>query len=276
MTEWSKVTGVFTEIVSICESLKKTTRQCDQNSISMSFFPPSDSISHENLNQLDQSFMYTQLLKEILFEIEYNQESIKDMTAYCREQYANNDVLLNAIDKFEREYHLKSPIWWYTYELFLYTMLNRALRTQEIDTMINIGLFVRDLHRHIEQLHSIQSNNHLGRSFTVYRGQAMSNIEFAKMKKSQGGLLSFNNFLSTSLDRDVALAFAESNGSNNPDLTVTGVLFDITIDTLVSTAPFAFLDTISYYQASEQEVLFSMHTVFRIGEINQIDNDNRL
>jgi hydroxymethylpyrimidine pyrophosphatase-like HAD family hydrolase len=137
--------------------------------------------------------MYAQLLKEILFEIEYDQQSVKDVADYCCEQYNNNHIILQNIGKFEREYHLKSPIWWYTYEFFLYTMLNRALRIQEIDTTIDIRLFVRDLHRNIEQLHLIQSNNYQGQSFIVYRGQAMLNIDFTKMKNSLGSLLSFND-----------------------------------------------------------------------------------
>ena len=38
----------------------------------------------------------------------------------------------------------------------------------------------------------------------VYRGQGMLHADFEKMKNSKGALLSFNNFLSTSVDRDVS------------------------------------------------------------------------
>jgi tetratricopeptide (TPR) repeat protein len=51
----------------------------------------------------------------------------------------------------------------------------------------------------------------------------------------------------------------------------TGVLFQMTIDPTISSVPFASLDHISYY-SNEKEILFSMHTVFRIAEIKQIED----
>jgi tetratricopeptide (TPR) repeat protein len=79
--------------------------------------------------------------------------------------------------------------------------------------------------------------------------------------------------LSTSKDRDVSFAFADSNRSN-PDL--IGVLFQITIDGLISSPPFALLHHDVSNFAFEQEILFSMHTVFRINEIEKLDDKGRL
>ncbi|CAF1414902.1 unnamed protein product, partial [Rotaria sp. Silwood1] len=152
-------------------------------------------------------------------------------------------------------------------------MLNRALRTVEIDLIIKMAFFVDSLHRNIEQLHLEQSNHHELQSFIVYRGQGIANNEFENMKKSQGSLLSFNNFLSTSTDRQVSFLFADA-ARYNPDL--TGILFQMIIDRSISPAPFARIDDVSYYQNSEHEILFSMHTVFRIDEIKPIEEDNRL
>ncbi len=84
--------------------------------------------------------------------------------------------------------------------------------------------------------------------------------------------MSFNNFLSTSLDREVSLAFAESN-QYNPDL--VGVLFKITISPSIFTSPFANIRNNSYYH-EEEEILFSMHSVFRIGQVQQIHKNGRL
>jgi hypothetical protein len=49
----------------------------------------------------------------------------------------------------------------------------------------------------------------------------------------------------------------------------------MSIDSSVSCTPFASIDEVSYFQ-TEVEILFSMHTVFRIGEIKQIDSHNQL
>ena len=82
--EWNKIKGVHTEITSICESLQQAVKQCNQDSIAVSFVPVDEVASSQNLDQLEPSFMYTQLFKEILLDMEYDQQSIKDFTTYCR------------------------------------------------------------------------------------------------------------------------------------------------------------------------------------------------
>jgi tetratricopeptide (TPR) repeat protein len=50
----------------------------------------------------------------------------------------------------------------------------------------------------------------------------------------------------------------------------------MTIDPSISSAPYAAIDEVSYYKTEEEEILFSMHTVFRIGEITRMDKNNPL
>ena len=270
---WIKIKGVFTEITPLCEALKQTSQQCERNSISISFVSTSGDASSENLDRLDSMFMYTQIMKEILLSITFEQQHFQEFIDYCREQLTENDHELNNINKFERQYHDKTPIWWYTYECFLHPTLNCALRKINADIIIKMGFFLSDLHREIETLHKAQFvDDHTATTFTVYRGQGLSKTDFEEMTKTRGGLISFNNFLSTSKDRGVSLAFAESN-ENNPDL--IGILFVMTIDPSKSTTPFASIRDISYFQ-KEDEVLFSMHTVFRIHDIQPMSESHRL
>ncbi|CAF1405316.1 unnamed protein product [Adineta steineri] len=152
-------------------------------------------------------------------------------------------------------------------------MLNRALRLMDGDIITRMGFFIGDLHRQIQQLYKEQyAGTTVADTFTVYRGQGLSTGDFEKMSKIKGGLISFNNFLSTSKDREVSYAFAESNQAN-PDL--VGILFVMKVDSSRSTTPFASIAGISDFQ-NEEEVLFSMHSVFRIQDIKQIDGNNRL
>ncbi|CAF3265506.1 unnamed protein product [Rotaria socialis] len=269
--DWPKIKGVFTQIQQLCDSLKPAAQKCEQNSMPISFVTASEA-SDQILDQLDQSFMYTQILKEIILEIKYNEQSIKDLVPYCLEQYLGNDNELLIIEGFEKSYRKNSPIWWYTYPCFVHSMLNRALRTHEVDTIIKMGFFIQDLHRQIEQLHKEQSNDQQKRSFIVYRGQGMCKDEFEKLVRAKGGLMSFNSFLSTSKKRKVSLEFSR-DALNNVD--AIGILFKLIIEPSNLSTPFALIDDVSYF-TSEQEILFSMHTVFRIGEIKQIDNIDRL
>jgi tetratricopeptide (TPR) repeat protein len=272
--EWSKIKGVFTEITPICEALKQAAQQCEHNAISISFMATSGDISKKNLDQLDPSFMYTQLLKEILLVIQFEPKHFTQFIEYCRDVLAENPAQLKNVQRLEGKYRNETPIWWYTCECFLYPMLNRTLRLMDVDIIIKVGFFIGDLHRHIEQLHQEQfGGQQTGKSFTVYRGQGMSKTEFEKMNKTKGGLISFNNFLSTSKDHKVSLGFA-NRAVTNPDL--VGILFVMTIDPSQSTTPFASIINVSYYKGKEDEVLFAMNTVFRIGDIKPMGENQRL
>ncbi|CAF4091610.1 unnamed protein product [Adineta steineri] len=266
--EWPKIKGVFTDITSICEALKQVTHQCEQNAISISFVA-----LNKKLDQLDPSFMYTQILKEILLTIDFEDKHIKEFITYCRETFVENEYELHNIEKFERDYHDQRPIWWYTYQYFLYSMLNQALRQMDVDIIIRMGFFINDLHRDIQRLHSEQFHSQKsGKIFTVYRGQCLSKEDFTEMTKTKGGLLSFNNFLSTSTNRDVSLCFAPQ-AATNPDL--VGILFVMSINPTDSTTSFASVSDVSYFHM-EDEVLFSMHTIFRIEDIIPMDQNNDL
>ena len=153
-------------------------------------------------------------------------------------------------------------------------MLNRTLRTLDADLIVRLGFFIKDLHLQIEQLHNEQFDEQdSNQIFTIYRGQGMAKEEFEKMTKTKGGLLSFNCFLSTSKKYEVSLRFAQ-RAATNPDL--VGILFIMSIDRSQSTTPFATIGDVSYYKDQEEEVLFSMHTVFRINDITPMDENQRL
>ncbi|CAF1275514.1 unnamed protein product [Adineta steineri] len=265
--KWSKIKGIFVDITSICEAIKETAHQCEQNAIPMSFLE-----SNKQLDQLDPSFMYTQIVKEILLTIDFDQNHFQDYINYCCDSFVDNKKQIENIKRFEDQYHNRTPIYWYTCDMFLYPMLNRALRLMDGDIMTRMGFFIGDLHRHIEQLHQEQyAGTTAADTFTVYRGQGLSTGDFEQLMKTKGALISFNNFLSTSKDRDLSYAFAESN-QTNPDL--VAILFVMKVNPSQSTISFASVADISHFQ--EEEVIFSMHSVFRIQDIKQMGKNNRL
>ncbi len=95
---------IFTDITSICDALKRAIEQFDHNSISISFIKTNDETSNQNLDQLDSSFMYRQILKKILLTIDFGQEHIHEFLSYCCEQFVGNNRELDNINKFENEY----------------------------------------------------------------------------------------------------------------------------------------------------------------------------
>jgi tetratricopeptide (TPR) repeat protein len=218
--------------------------------------------------------MYTQILKEILLTIDFKEEHIKKFITYCRQQLAGNTAELKIVGKLEREYHQRTPIWWYTHPCFLYSMLNRALRNRNVDIIIKLGFFIRDLHNQIVQLHAEQySGHHKSKSFTVYRGQCLSQTDFDQLRKQKGGLLSFNHFLSTCKDRQSAYRFTCPSVQNTDKI---GVLFVMKIDPSISSTPFANVPNGDHFHKEEGEILFAMHSVFRIEQITQTQENGRL
>ncbi|CAF1156481.1 unnamed protein product [Adineta steineri] len=268
-TKWQKVRGAHTNIDDLCKVLQLHIKKCNQDSIAMSFITVNEMTSTDNSNQLEPTFMYTQIFKEIILDMKHDKQVIKEFTAYCRQHDCGSPT---NIDQFENEYHTQSAIWWYTSPSFIYSMLNYALRSMEANTIINMGFFIHDLHQQIQQLHQQQFSSYHDKPFIVYRGQGLSKANFEKLQKTNGSLLSFNNFLSTSTEQDISLLFANC-ASDNVDM--IGILFKMLIDPRVKSVPFASIKQTSYYN-EEEEILFSMHTVFRVGHIEKIDNNNQV
>lgn len=267
--DWPKVKSIVTELNSICDSVQQLARQCDEDSVTISAI--------KSLNQIESSFMYTQLFKEVILEINFDKEKeIQALVQYVRKKYEGNDNQLKIIDEFATEYRDDSdgknrPIWWYTRECFTYSMLNKALGILQVDTLLKMGIFMRDLHENIVNLHAKQLNavsDDSTQTLTVYRGKTMPKEDF-ETKIKQDGLMSFNNFLSTSDNRNVALEFL-SKGLKSGDSNKVGVLFEMAVDRKTSTTPFARIDGISFFP-TENEILFTTHTVFRIQQVEQIE-----
>ncbi|CAM4924167.1 unnamed protein product, partial [Rotaria socialis] len=187
--EWPKIRGVFTLIKPICESLKKVAHECDHDSIPMSFVPKqtmaggATGSGPKNLDRLPPTYMYSVIFKDIILEIDDDDEkSMNTLAIYCQKQ----NIPEKEINKFKLNYHQKSAVWWYTKQIFLYGMLNRGLRSLDMEAMFKLGFFIRKLHLQLEQLHQEQSAS-FKKYFTVYRGQGLSQQDFQNLMDSKGG-----------------------------------------------------------------------------------------
>ncbi|CAF0841363.1 unnamed protein product [Didymodactylos carnosus] len=190
-------------------------------------------------NEQESSFMYFQLLTEILIGMEDKDAAKTDMVNQCRLQYSGNEIDLKHIDEFDKTYSPHKAIWWYTRHCFLYEILNKALRIQDIDILLKYRFFLTDLHNQIKEIHSefvqclqATNNNNALKKLTVYRGQGIHANELEKLKNNLGGLLSFNSFLPTTTNPNVALMFVPNTSD------IQSVLFEINADNHPDTKPF--------------------------------------
>ena len=267
MHQWKKTPRILRNFDDLAKDLIKDMREYHPDLLPISILSRTD-ILKQDVNVLPPEFLYSQILKEISFDLAYNANAMEDLVHYWYEHYADNEPLLKIINDFEQKYTPESAIHWYTRENFVYEMLNRGLRIMDVDVMMKMSFFIRDLHRRLEQLYHQQPTDRT--VFTVYRGQRISNEDLSKLRRSEGGLLSFNSFVSTSRNQTVPNMFSDAGGMSN----VTGVLFEMNIDTHHTRVPFASLDSESQYP-DEEEVLFSMHSVFRIDQVTENQNEGR-
>ncbi|CAF1372253.1 unnamed protein product [Adineta ricciae] len=202
----------------------------------------------------------------------HDSQSLNTLVAYYREIYADKSEELESITEFEKEYCPNKAIWYYSKSTFVFGMVNRALRLLEGDVIINMGFFIRDLHYQIEQRHKEYISKSVDEHLSFYRGQGLSFNDFEKLKTNKGRLMSFNCFLSTSSNRDVGDMYAESNSRSQGKV---GVLFVIKVDPKIKSTPFANIERESNYP-EEAEVLFSMHSVFRIEDIKCLDESQQV
>ncbi|CAF3971426.1 unnamed protein product [Rotaria sp. Silwood1] len=216
--------------------------------------------STANINKPEVTFMYSQLLKYLLIEMKHdavhaNQEMIEE----CQQQYLHNDKDIQIVHEFKEKYQREHAIWWYTRDCFLYRILNKALRMQDVDILYKFRFFIADLHLQLKETTNIKS------MIIVYRGQGMNVNEFENLTKTCGGLLSINHFLSTSKNKKIALSFASQSINRSG---IVAVLFEMKINPKSRKSPFSDISKLSFYP-KEDEVLFSMGTVFRIQSVEK-------
>lgn len=264
--DYKKIKEVFYDISLIPNQFVKDTTEKENNDpIAISFLSSVD-INSKDINRQDPSFMYFQLIKEILLcdhQSESDEETKIEMITFCRKIYIDDPNAIVILDEFEQSFIPELSIYWYTRECFLYKMLNKALWTPQSDVLYKLRYFLRHLYYQILSLAETQRNQ-LSSSMIVYRGQSMSREQIQKLKQNVGGFLSFNNFLSTSLEKDIARNFVI--GSEDIE-----VLFEMQIDSTIEKFPLINIELISYLkkEACEQEILFAMGSVFRIIQIQQ-------
>ncbi|CAF5019238.1 unnamed protein product, partial [Rotaria sp. Silwood1] len=187
--QWDKIKLVVKDIEPICHAIVSDAKQCEEDLTPTSILSANDS-SNQDLQQVDSSFIYSQLIKDILLEVTYDERAIGELAEFCRNNFHDNSYESKIIDEFQNDYHKHSPIWWYTRECFTYRMLNCSLRTFDITLIPLMGFFIKDIHQRIKEIHS-KEHNKMG-PFIVYRGQGMFNDEFIKIRNNIGGLFAFH------------------------------------------------------------------------------------
>ena len=179
--------------------------------------------STKDLSKKSGEFLWFQLFNHVILRLPRNQQAKQQMIEVCRQYYRGHTKQLRLIDEFESDYRPEEAIRWYTKQSFLYKLVNKALRSEDIDQLHTFRFFIGDLSESLAREHEkILSAE--GDILTFYRGVKLDREEFDRLKENQGKLISTNGYLSTSRLRLPALNFATKSSKRT---NVIPVLFEI-------------------------------------------------
>ncbi|CAF4019125.1 unnamed protein product [Rotaria sp. Silwood1] len=190
------------------------------------------------------------------------------MIRFCRHYYRDNPFELEKIDDFEQNYRLENILRWYTQECFVYKMINKALRSEDLEQLLRFSFLIAALSK---RLADGQNNprRKMPSTITVYRGVRLHRTEVDRLMKSVNLLICNQGFWSSSLRRGRALAFAKSYAATDE---ICPVLFEISCDTREDRTRAVFVD-ISEESSHplEEEILFDLGTPFKITAVIRDD-----
>ena len=253
-----QIKGVIVSLDELIQRIHTDQHQRSHNKIDESLpvciIHANDATKQRSMCDLNGDFLHSQILIDCLIKMKYDVNDKTELISLCRQQYKENSDELNIIKQFDRDYLSDYALWWYTRDSFLYKMLNKALRVQNIHLLFLFRFFIR----HVEkQLKKIKCSSPV----CVYRAQLMSNNEIEMLKNSLGEFISINSFFSTSFDYNKALSFF-SNDDNLNDF--KRVCFVIDADPRIENVkPFADISSYSFYP-NEKEVLFMIGSIFQL------------
>jgi tetratricopeptide (TPR) repeat protein len=182
----------------------------------------------------------------------------KQIISLCHDIYQGNQCELSILDEFEQNYNFNKALWWYTRDAFISRLLNKAFQAKTVDFLYLFRFLIHDIQQQLEL-------NKCLSSIRAYRGQFLTQDEYEILKKSIGGFISINSFLSTNLIRQNASKYLTESDE------LQRVLFEIDADPrLDGMKPFSNIQSFSY-SGQEDEILFMVGSIFRIRDIHQQD-----
>ncbi|CAF3116284.1 unnamed protein product [Rotaria sp. Silwood2] len=268
LNDFKKVIGIYINLGDLCKSIKEQIDLANRQIQTFSFFDQHQK-STKDLSKESAEFLWFQLFNYVIARLPRNQQAKQQMIQICEDYYRGNTKEIELIHEFENNYRSKDAILWYSKQSFVYKLINKALRTEDIDLLYTFRFFIGDLsdnlqHEHEKILLSKEKN------LNVYRGVKLGKEEFIKLKENQGKLISTNGYLSTSRRRSLALSFALKPTER---IDVVSVLFHIQcdIEQIDKSIILADICKFSAYP-EEEEVLFDLNACFQIESIEETES----
>lgn len=162
-------------------------------------------------SQLNSEFLWFQRILGVLLDDDDHDKAKKNLLDAYKRYFEGNRRKEEKVQLFENTYRSEDALQWYTKECFFFEVLNKALRTQDIDVLFSLRFFLRDMYN---QLKIEYQRTPLKTDLTIYRGQIISPVELQTIRDNVGQLISLNSFISTTHDEEIAKGFSASGDSS--------------------------------------------------------------
>ncbi|UJR20639.1 hypothetical protein I4U23_023764 [Adineta vaga] len=189
------------------KAIREKMELVEKQTIAFSLFDQKQK-SLKDLSKESASFLLHQMLVFVLRQMSQDQQAKQQMIDMCHDYYKNNKRELEKIKQFKRTYCREQAIEWYTDECFLYKLLNKALRTKDIELLYTFRFFIINLCSATENERQQLKDKEV---LTLYRGAQIPSEELDKLKDNVGKVISTNGFLSTSRNINASLNFVHGN-----------------------------------------------------------------
>lgn len=207
---------------------------------------------------------------DALCHLPYSKERCHQrLIAELRNYYDGKVGELRVIDEFERNYTLDRAVWWYTRDTFFFRLINKANRQHNVRVMLAFGYYIKDLFLQLKKEHEIfKAANVDNAQVQVFRGQIMFGKEVETLKSAY--MVRLTSFLSTSLDRRLALSFLPPVSAMADGC--VRVLLEINLNAKCNSKPFGNISHLSDF-SNEDEVLMMIGTFLRIRKCNYSEEE---
>ena len=254
-----KIAGIFNDNNDMIVAIRKHIETIYKQLQALSFYRHYQRYIR-NLTDMSATFLWFHVFKDVVMKLSHDENAKKEMLDVSRNYYRDNVQELRRIDEFEQRYRSVDAIRWYTKNSFIYRLLNKALRTEDVEQMYAFRYFIQDLCSALTIKHKTFLD--YGEPVTVYRGLRLTKFEFDELVKDEQQLISMNGYLSTSLTQRIAEIYA---GKPTPTSDKLSVLLEIECDVakLGDSVIFADIGSESNFP-DENEVLFDIGATFQM------------
>ena len=250
-----KVSSQFTEL---CDEIKTNYFN---NTPSFVVVPAPTNNSEEKCAffECDNRYLISDICFDYLSQIEATSDEKDEFIQLYQSIFAGDAERTTNAQIFQESYLPDRALSWFRKDNFFQQILEGIFQTVDTKSMYLCRFLIRDIRNQFE------TNNWIS-TITVYRGQLMSDEHVRQLMNSQGKIIVMSKFLSTTINREVAMMFISEACERKR------VLFEIEANPEIPGAkPFIKIGRLFDFEEDE-EVVFMLGPLFKVNEVRDDEN----